>query len=534
MPRIVKSVSNVDEDHVKSFEEWGKLKVEVLKLKCLQYRLISTGKKEQLQHRLVAHFTNINNNNNIQSSSSASPILLPSPIPSSHTAVQVAESSQSNTDPDTDNLTILELRALRSEMSAVKEKQQNQDQQWRTFMESFPSLLEQRNKSPGHSSSVSTILNNNNHNDVSHVNVNASSIPVNQHSSSIMANNTILTPSPSNVLDTSQYDNHNISSNNLNHVDGAVQGFSLPPFMSGNQQVTSGMNNNNSFPSTNPFLPPPLKIKLLKNIEKMEYVDFDDLLPSHPSLTHGGNEQFLAFVDAEKSTTTTTSLSFMQKDKKQKINNISSWMMAWNNFMQASLHYNPSLFYQLFCYQKNMVRLFSKYKFENCYLYDKDFRMLMASQVSVDPTLRSAKWDSLHQELLHMHFQQDTLLPSCFHCKATGHFASYCPSKNKNNFHDQMLRNNQNEFRNASNISRLPNATFNTTYPPNDTTKQRPSGAVSNQLNQGIRTCNRFNKGIFCAKPPCSYLHVCNKCHQGHPGTQCNSVTSSHFMPPSR
>ena len=305
--------------------------------------------------------------------------------------------------------------------------------------------------------------------------------------------------------------------------DGAspVQGFSVPEFM------RSGMNNNTNLSFKNPFLPPPLKIKLLKNIEKMEYVEFHELLPSHPSLVNenSNNDQFLSLVNGEQST------SFrLQTEKKQKITNISSWMMAWNKFMQATCHYKPNMFFDLFCYQKNIIRLFSKYKFEAGYSYDKDFRMLMASQVSLEPSQRTAKWDILHQELMHMHFQSDTLLPSCFHCKAIGHFASNCPAKSKTTGNDQPFWSNSynNPFRNAASSSRSTNFSPTVSSSTNDMYKRNSDGR---EQNHNIRTCNRFNKGLFCAKPPCSFHHMCNKCHQGHPGTQCNSTTTSHFTP---
>ena len=53
-------------DHEKSCEDWSKLKMEVLKLKCNQYGLVSTGKKAEVQQRLMAHFrTNHDNDDNV-------------------------------------------------------------------------------------------------------------------------------------------------------------------------------------------------------------------------------------------------------------------------------------------------------------------------------------------------------------------------------------------------------------------------------------------------------------------------------------
>ena len=49
MPRLRKSMGEnsdiTNEDKAKSVEDWGKIKTEILKLKCNQYGIISTGKK---------------------------------------------------------------------------------------------------------------------------------------------------------------------------------------------------------------------------------------------------------------------------------------------------------------------------------------------------------------------------------------------------------------------------------------------------------------------------------------------------------
>ena len=53
-------------DHEKSCEDWSKLKMEVLKLKCNQYGLVSTRKKPEVQQRLMAHFrTNHDNDDDV-------------------------------------------------------------------------------------------------------------------------------------------------------------------------------------------------------------------------------------------------------------------------------------------------------------------------------------------------------------------------------------------------------------------------------------------------------------------------------------
>ena len=117
------------------------------------------------------------------------------------------------------------------------------------------------------------------------------------------------------------------------------------------------------------------------------------------------------------------------KERRQSINNLASWMLAWNHFMQAILHFWPRMFYKLFTYQKNFCRLTTKYKFDACYTYDRDFRLLQASQTSMKPEQRTAKWETVHPELTNMHLQADSMLPVCFHCRSTGHYATTAHQK---------------------------------------------------------------------------------------------------------
>ena len=199
-----------------------------------------------------------------------------------------------------------------------------------------------------------------------------------------------------------------------------VHGFQLPEFME-----TTGITFDSSLNGPqylNPFIPPP-KINMLKKMEKLEYVDFEELLPSLPSAARFGNEQYFD-IDIE-----TSALRLKPKERRQSINNLASWMLAWNHFMQATLLFWPRMFYKLFTYQKNFCRLTTKYKFEACYTYDRDFRLLQVSQTSMKPEQRTAKWETVHPELTNMHLQADSMLPVCFHCRSTGHYATNCPSK---------------------------------------------------------------------------------------------------------
>ena len=56
MPKQQRNVSAAAEDMKRSYDEWGALTSQVLKLKCNQYSLVSTGNKQSLQKRLFEHF----------------------------------------------------------------------------------------------------------------------------------------------------------------------------------------------------------------------------------------------------------------------------------------------------------------------------------------------------------------------------------------------------------------------------------------------------------------------------------------------
>ena len=323
---------DVIEDHLKTRDDWNKLKIEVLKLKCNQYAVIANGKKTTLAKRLFDHFhkqTELNNE-----------------VVINVNPHEVNEAARSN--EESSNVVLCEIRALRSEVAAMKEKQKE--------------LQQNSRRTENLSGPMNT--------EYSH-------------------------PDESEV----------------------VRGFRVPPFIEelnsdGNRQRVNNntedrvnentttanatgrddINYNNSY-QENPFILPPIKIILLKKIEKGEFIDLEDLLPSHPSSNN--ERQFDIDFDTE-------AIRIKPKQKKG-ITNLPQWMAAWNNYMQALLHFQPALFCKLFMYQKNLCIAALKYKFEACYGYDKDFRLLMASQISLNPQQKSAKWEEKHTELASMY-----------------------------------------------------------------------------------------------------------------------------------
>ena len=255
----------------------------------------------------------------------------------------------------------------------------------------------------------------------------------------------------------------------------------------------------------------------------MEYVDFEELLPSLNSEANFNNEQGSFDIDIE-----TSSLHLKTKERRQSIHNLDSWMLAWNHYVQATLHFWPCMYYQLFAYQKHFCRLTTKYKFEACYNYDRDFRLLQASQTSLKAEQQTAKWDVVHPELVNMHFQADSMLPVCFHCRSNGHYSTNCPSKATST---RTSGETGNTFRNAS-ASNLQQPFRPTATNHNMGHTVEPTRYSVNQNPQARGPCSRYNRGTFCSKSPCQFTHTCNKCNQGHPGSQCHYITNTSFIPP--
>ena len=128
-------------DQAKSFEEWGKLKMEVLKLKCNQYGLVSMGKKAEVQQRLTEHFATANEDSDIH-------VLAPG------IGVDAPEDVEAHKEVDVDNCILVELRASRSEVRAVKQKQHEMGRQ----LLNPPGQVETTNRSTG-STHMTSMLN---------------------------------------------------------------------------------------------------------------------------------------------------------------------------------------------------------------------------------------------------------------------------------------------------------------------------------------------------------------------------------------
>ena len=142
--------------------------------------------------------------------------------------------------------------------------------------------------------------------------------------------------------------------------------------------------------SVNPYTPPALKTSILTKIKKDEYVDFDDLLPTPPSLNSSPDELLGFQLDASNN------LLVKPNTPKAKIRDYPAWICAWNIYYQAMLYHDPSLHFKLFSYFKNFCNLARKHQFESCYAYDKAQRQTIAAQANLPLSQKTAHWTTIN------------------------------------------------------------------------------------------------------------------------------------------
>ena len=308
-------------------------------------------------------------------------------------------------------------------------------------------------------------------------------------------------------------------------------------FQSQQHQPTSipGMNdfyyNSFALPSTrdhnniahNAFTPPPISVKILQKIQKLEFIDLEELLPPSP-ITHLDNDIFeLEYGSGGEG------LQIKNKKHKKHIMDFPGWVSAWNTYFQANMCIDPKRCYAMFSYFKNFCELVRKYKFEACLVYDKAHRTILATQQSVPVNQRTTTWEKTNEDLLHLYLQSN-LLPTCYSCRNTGHFATSCPHNKSHNLHSIITSQHspklhkfraQNPYSFTSNqySYQAPRVTSITTASGNTT----PATATG--------TCNRFNHNDTC-RLPCRFPHICNRCFKpGHSGFDCRSKPYTSFTP---
>ena len=79
----------------------------------------------------------------------------------------------------------------------------------------------------------------------------------------------------------------------------------------------------------NPFLPPSVKVSILRKIHRMEFVELEELLPANQTTSSLAKHESIISIDRRSQT-----LKFdKDKVKKEKVDTLAKWLLAWNNHM---------------------------------------------------------------------------------------------------------------------------------------------------------------------------------------------------------
>ena len=175
----------------------------------------------------------------------------------------------------------------------------------------------------------------------------------------------------------------------------------------------------------NPFLPPAMKETHLKKIEERNFVDFPDIHPDN-QVADGSNSSSTPAIHVDQQSGLLSQKEFTIK--KVKVNSFHRWSACWMLFAQAHLHYHPEDYFRLFTYHAIMVDNFNTYRYDACVKYDRDFRLLAANQRKLAPERQSVSWTELNPTLKVKVLNGNELI-KCDYCKGTGHHVSACRQK---------------------------------------------------------------------------------------------------------
>ena len=330
MPKQKRSTKNtqvINADKARSLNDWNKLPLQALHLKCNSYALVEQGTKTVLQNRLYRHF-NPTETRTINQTPSTSP--------------------PSNIDLQAE---IRELRSMILDLHTNNSSQipANQNPAF-NFTATEPVAVSTSQPPPKRKRSVPAVR--------------------------MSTINSCDSDAESSSTDGIEPDPHTATTTQAQQVTINEQGMSssilTTPFT-----TSQGL-----------YAPPAIEQKLLKKIQKGEYIDFALLLPAPHNLAA---DNYLGVeLDHE------SNLLFKSKVPKSKILNFQDWMYAWNLFLQAKLSYTPTAHAKLFAYQKIFSNLVRKFNFDSCYAYDKNQRTQIASQSTTPLANRTVSWDVIN------------------------------------------------------------------------------------------------------------------------------------------
>ena len=180
----------------------------------------------------------------------------------------------------------------------------------------------------------------------------------------------------------------------------------------------------------NPYPLPPLVPKILKLIEDGEYIDFDKLKPKKPGNPDDGMDGYALRVTQDDNGDGDTVR--LKKTCNNRIEKFPEWLEVWNTFMFARLHYKPQEHAALLTYQKAITQFAKSHRFPAVFAYDIDFRKKIAAEQQLPPEHRTTFWAIQHLELKNQHLHNQWIAPVvCYSCKENGHSSRVFPNSKK-------------------------------------------------------------------------------------------------------
>ena len=532
MPRAAKiKISQVRTDKELELHEWMAMNHRTLVLKCDQYSLNPKGKKEVLAKRLLTHVRpeTANDAGNV---TTVTTNIGSSTTTTTTTNVDTATGeSTGNKENIPAGMEIVDASLLTEAIVRLQEQQSRQQENTESLKMLIQSALPLAAVSPpaattspasGNPTLLSPPLPTVQQNLTSYIPAVNNNPPPNTSST---VNNF---PPANNQPIHFQVNPTNPDPLSLVNNLAPVHGFD------GQQHLLTGNNTSPLDAASNPYIPPALTSALMAKIKKkLDYV------ANIGAYTRGedGEEFCLSQVQSAGS-----QLTFKKRSTRAPLSNLSHWVHAWNIFYEATLHYHPSMHFQVFAYFKHIIQFATNHKFSFHMACDQTHRRQIAAQRHLPTSSQSASWIT-HNTVLFNTYLRDNMKAQCSKCLGYDHFAKQCPKATPL---VSNIINQQPTYQQLSSTQQH----WQAAAPPRPVTPQPPVNQQAGQFrnasqnntsrspnlinvgrNQDRNTCYRFNKGQFC-RQPCNFPHVCNVCGRSdHIGLHCNNTTTTGFRP---
>ena len=218
--------------------------------------------------------------------------------------------------------------------------------------------------------------------------------------------------------------------------------------------------------------------KLVKQAKSGEFVNLSDFLINNYEATQE-YEPVMNMYDG--------TISFKPKRSKSNvIDNILSWLKAWNIYEAILVTHNPSLYAGFAKYRQFIQSCDRKYRWSSVYAYDIRNRSNLAQIKSFD--FHTIDTDLFVTTLDATAIKYDA--KQCFRCKAYDHMIGECPFPEINSMEK--------------------------------TKKAETNKIISKWYHEGNEGCNNFQTGS-CRYPQCKRAHVCRTCKGPEPEYKCST-----------